>query len=137
MCLDTVDKNTKKDVKYGYKVFHKLFQNELYPLWNSLPKKKHFKQIGWNIDRRKYFIRSSSDNGYECGFHIFENQNDACDYLVPDYFFSEIHKVEVKDIVASGTQLILCNNGNGKYINVIICKKFKILEEITNYETEI
>ena len=129
MCLNKVDGITKKDVKYGYKIFKK-FCNELKPLFISLPYQKSFKENDWNIDYRKYKVESYSGNWYYTGYHVFENKDDALDYFYDDLQKTEIHRVEIKRIVASGLQKYQRKDFKFKMANVIVCKKFKILEEI-------
>ena len=115
MCLDTIDKKIRK-VKYGYKVYRVIggeLRGQFYHKFVSYPENE------WIEDgRRMFFISSYHGLGslYNSGFHVFTNKRAAKHWA--SLFGGEIHKVEVKDIVASGTQ-----DGH----NVVVCRQKKIL----------
>lgn len=119
MCLEIVDKETKQ-IKYGWKVFMKKGRKLVAPCYGN---DEHFAKGIWydEVDFRRFSkqrktIDSASGKRYKKGFHVFVSYREAKFWGNNE---NVIKKVEVKDIVASGTQ---------RYHVVIVAKKLKVIE---------
>ena len=120
MCLEIVDKETKQ-IKYGWKVFRNM-NGKLKSICRG--NGKHFKKGVWHNEKdfrgeeeRRKTIDSHFDGRYKKGFHVFVTLKGLKFWR--DYKDDIIKKVEVKDIVASGTQL---------REDVVVVKKLKVVE---------
>lgn len=137
MCLDKVDKKTKKDVRYAYKIFREIGHRKYYPiayigtLWKAL----RFISLGLYLFLYTTFVKcyrkgevyTSSKRGirafdntkYRSGFHCYVNKVDA--FRQRDMYYSTrpVLKVRVEDIVASGDQ-----DGD-----VVVARRMELIEE--------
>jgi len=129
MCLDTLDKETRQ-TEYGYKVFIK--ENEcLLSCYFTIPYKenKWYKSESENKLFVSKFARlpfiSDKNQYYTEGFHFFYDKRDA-EYLASHFNSSTsrhvVRKVKVRNIVASGTELIKCLNV-GVAREMFICRE--------------
>ena len=105
MCLETVDKKTRKNVTYGYKVFEETSKG-LLPYIRTYSRTKPYPINKWIRDRnpasRK--INYSSGRSYSAGFHVFTSLRSAKRERAFEGFPYCVRKVLVKNIVASGKQ---------------------------------
>lgn len=115
MCLDYVDEVTKKPPKMrGYKAFRKLGADRVESVCRLTG---NFKLGEW-IEDDMYGIIGRYPY-YQTGFHVVTNKREAFTWCHGrDY---AVHRVEVDDVVASGTQF-----NKPCYV----CRKMKILEEV-------
>jgi hypothetical protein len=120
MCLLTVDKETV-EVSQGYKVFRiDHFSKKLF----GVVVEYEFKKRRWLRDTKVKNIKSlSAGRYYPTGFHVFLDKRDALLYCSGD---ETIHRVLVKNIVASGVQLHDRFN-----LKTVVCKNLYIMEEVT------
>lgn len=113
MCLDRIDKKTRKNFRYGYKIYD-LFDGKLSGVFYNYF--KDYPEGVWIKDDKQIIINEVQP-GYPTGFHVLTSKKGAKSWK--DNFKTQvIRKVLIKDIVASGTQ-------NG--FNVVVCKQKKIL----------
>lgn len=127
MCLASVDKVTKTNIKYAYKTMT-LIDNRLLGQNRNAPDSylEGYELNKWYDSGTDESIWIASDDlaRYEPGFHSFIDYSDANLCSKPDYYV--IVKVEIDDIVASGDQYI--EAGFGKYGPCIVSRKIKIVE---------
>jgi len=117
MCLDTIDAKTRK-VKYGYKVYYKYHDGGLIGVFYTPSKLHRYLVDEWIKDGYTFDLWDAERNGtYPAGFHVSTNKKSAKIMVGSEHSYP-IHKVLVKDIVASGTQ-----DGH----NVVVCRQKKIL----------
>ena len=124
MCLDTVDKKTRTNVEYGYKVFY-IWDKKLLGEFYQADGKFHGNSV---YKKRKWYKSSDTIIGkltYSSGFHVFTNKRDAIKYIAGNSY--KVFKVKIKNIVASGTQ-----DSYGAQIDkkVVVAKEMMILEEV-------
>lgn len=102
MCLRKVDKETII-IKYAYKVFEIDEKGNLQPLYFS-----------YTFPKRRWIIDDNDDTVsdypfYKCGFHSYVNKEDAMRKKLSTCTCTwhnkrVVHRVIVKDIIASGIQ---------------------------------
>ena len=101
MCLDTVDKKTKK-VSEGWKVI-KVINNKLHGICYPF----NFETNRWITDSAESLIKSDSNKKYQAGFHFYLNKEDAeLDVKIWNTKILKVFKVRVRNVVATGTQFI-------------------------------
>jgi hypothetical protein len=134
MCLNTVDEKTRKNVKYGYKIFE-VDYNEIYGECYSVDGHINFYRKSEPYELNKWYkatdyIIGGGGNKYESGFHVFTNKKDADIWRI---WNQKIFKVEVKNIVASGAQFMNIKPSIVEMaaLNVVVAKEMRILEEVT------
>jgi hypothetical protein len=121
VCLDTIDKKTRKKVRYGYKVFD---------IYYDKIEGTHYSFDGCSFGNKPYelnkwykstdgLIYTEDDKDYETGFHIFTNKKDAKKWQSVNC--RVIFKVELKNIVASGKQ---------ESLKCVVAKEMRILKEV-------
>lgn len=122
MCLDRVDKSTKKGIRYAYKVFMDVSKSGFYPIyyqgrfWNLLtPLGFSFLWRVYPIFRKPYEIgrwylssnleiKAADGTFYNEGYHSYIKESDAHQSIPYMYGCGSVLKVEIKGIVASGVQ---------------------------------
>ena len=138
MCLDKVDKETRKDVRCAYKVFDTLCGKRYYPLayegmlWRTLMYISFelywflYTRFGRTYDICRVYtsskrrIKAMDGTRYRSGFHCFVNETDAKAYSdVGGITETPIVKIAIEDIVASGYQ-----EGD-----VVVARKMRLIEE--------
>ena len=138
MCLGRVDAETKKDVKYAYKIFNQIGYREYFPLvhkgklWDLL--KRISFELYWVLYTRfgktyipgqeyrssKRKIKAGDGTIYRSGFHCFVNKVDAIACSIDEIGKRPVLKVAIEDIVASGYQ-----EGD-----VIVARKMRLIESL-------
>ena len=105
MCLLSVDKETKQVIE-GWKVI-KAINNKLHGICYPF----NFETNRWITDLADSFIKSDSNKKYQAGFHFYLNKEDAeLDVKIWNNVDDKVFKVRVKNVVATGTQLINIHN---------------------------
>jgi hypothetical protein len=130
MCLSTIDKETKKDVEYGYKIFY-IINNEIYGEYFT-PRGKPYELNKWYKATNETLINYRCKE-YESGFHILLNLKEAYIYKyissnwISIFPINNLHifKVEIHNIVVSGTQRM-----NHHDLECVVAKEMKILKEV-------
>lgn len=137
MCLDYVDIETEKEVRYAYKLFNLKGFREYYPLahkgtlWNILKAislesywilytkfgKTYLMGQEYKSSKRK--IKAGDGTRYKSGFHCFVNKVDAIACSTDEFGKNPILRVAVEDIVASGYQ-----EGD-----VIVARKMRLIDK--------
>ena len=97
MCLEKVDKITKKGTGIGYKVFARDGVGGIKPTDSEITR---YKLNRWYKDKRTLPIKTRG-NHYPTGYHIFVNKEDA---LILNNEIRTARRVKYSDVVASGTQ---------------------------------
>jgi len=123
MCLATVE-TTRTHVREGYKFFAVSQNGKLKPLyfnyWGGFTKRRWIRDLPTARER----ITAGDGKGYRKGFHFYEDlerllKKSAKEDTDPDKI--KLHRVLVKDIVASGTQFGL---------KVSVARRMFIMEEV-------
>lgn len=101
MCLESVDAAPEDWGEYGWKIFYAsgLSERKYFPMFQTDPT---FFEETWIEDHRGE-IRSLYGLVYPTGFHYFRKKEDADVWSVPDQV---VRGVKVRDVIATGTQLI-------------------------------
>ena len=118
MCLNTVDEKTYK-ARVGYKVFARPYNDRLRAVFRY---HKIFHE-GWNYDRQTGII-SEGEVSYPTGFHVYARLKDA--QAVHPY--SDIHKVILHKVVASGTERFY-HGGGFRLFRVYVARSIYIHPE--------
>lgn len=124
MCLRTIDRETNKDAKIGYKVFEKIGLH-YYGAYFGGP---YF--IGRRYSKSYYptSILAETGGAYESGFHVFVNLEDAKNDR--KFKFNSnfaIVKVAIENILESGQQFI---SPAVAHANVVVVETITLLEEV-------
>jgi hypothetical protein len=133
MCLKIVDETPKK-VKYAWKVVVIASRNrvgEPYRRRLAAPEKAYqYNPTDWNIASYRSIILADSGQLYTSGFHSWLTRRAARASYKSIQEYDEhdkyaVKKVEVDDIVASGTQIAIIN---GEQEPVVVSRKIKFVK---------
>lgn len=117
MCLDKVDKVTRKGKGIGYKVFF-VRDGKLYHWFNPVrsdnPNPLPIEE--WIDDPNDGTLTIGKGKEYRQGFHVFKELNNEIEKFKSD-LRDEVYKVKYKDVVASGmNERIKCVVARKMYI---------------------
>lgn len=124
MCLILVhEKEDRLLVKEGYKIFKVSSTGKLSANFRSF----NFKKRRWikdnNINSITWHNYADGELGfYQAGFHVFTNETFAKLYSIAE---EVVHRVLVKEIVASGLQ-----SYQDKTSATVVCRQIYIMEEV-------
>jgi len=120
MCLDTLDKKTRKRGGFGYKLLSKC-DGEPHTFIQKFVALPIGKWVSDPSSETRYVEYSYPNQYYPTGFHIFSTLEDLKRWRGSSWYNLSIFRVQFKEVIASGYQY---------KCRTIVARKVKVIEEV-------